>query len=124
MAFVFLIRIRFLIRCEDTGVLYCIHESLWAVLHPVFSVCAEETSRRSLTMNLQQLVYQEIQTLPDSLLEELLDFIQFLKTNQTETTFLWEQVEETYIHRRQHPDKTTLATAEEWLADTADLDED
>jgi hypothetical protein len=75
-------------------------------------------------MNLQQLVYQEIQTLPDSLLEELLDFIQFLKTNQTETTFLWEQVEETYIHRRQHPDQTTLATAEEWLADTADLDED
>lgn len=75
-------------------------------------------------MNLQQLVYQEIQTLPDSLLEELLDFIQFLKTNQTETTFLWEQVEETDTHRRQHPDKTTLATAEEWLADTADLDED
>ena len=75
-------------------------------------------------MNLQQLVYQEIQTLPDSLLEDLLDFIQFLKTSQTETTFLWEQVEETYTHRRQHPDKTTLAPAEEWLADTADLDED
>ena len=75
-------------------------------------------------INLQQLVYQEIQTLPDSLLEELLDFIQFLKTSQTETTFLWEQVEETYTHRRQHPDKTTLATAEEWLAGTADLDED
>jgi hypothetical protein len=73
--------------------------------------------------NLQQLVYQEIQALPDSLLEELLDFIQFLKSNQTEAHFLWEQVEETYTHRRQHPDTTTISTAEEWLADTADLDD-
>ena len=75
-------------------------------------------------MHLQQLVYQEIQTLPDNLLEELLDFIQFLNTNQTETTFLWEQVEETYAHRLQHPDKMTIATAEEWLAHTADIDKD
>jgi hypothetical protein len=73
---------------------------------------------------LQQLVSQEIQTLPDNLLGEVLDFIQFLKANQTEDTFLWEQVEETYTHRREHPDTTTLATADEWLADTADLDDD
>ena len=73
--------------------------------------------------NLQQLIYQAIQTLPDSLLEELLDFIQFLKTNQTEATFLWEEVEATYTHRRQHPDTTTIATAAEWFADTADLDD-
>ena len=41
-----------------------------------------------------------------------------------ESAFLWRQVEETYTHRRQDLDTTTLITAEEWLADTADLDDD
>jgi hypothetical protein len=50
----------------------------------------------------QQLLYQESQTLPDDLVAEVLDFVQFLKSGSTEEAFLWSQVEETYRYRRQH----------------------
>lgn len=31
---------------------------------------------------------------------------------------LWEQVQETYAHRRQHPEEVRTLTVDEWLADT------
>jgi hypothetical protein len=42
---------------------------------------------------IQQLLYQEIQTLPDDSAAEVLDFVQFLKSGSTEEAFLWSQVE-------------------------------
>lgn len=72
----------------------------------------------------QQLLYQEIQTLPDNLVAEVLDFVQYLKSGWTEESFLWSQVEKTYQYRQQHPEEVITVTGEEWLADTADLDDE
>lgn len=69
----------------------------------------------------QHLLYQEMQTLPDDLATEVLDFIQFLKSDLTEEDFLWSQVEETYPYRRQRPDDIMTVTGDEWLADTAQM---
>ncbi len=72
----------------------------------------------------QQLLYQEIQTLPDNLGLEVLDFIQFLKSGQDEEAFLWSQIEKTYRYRQQHPEYVMTVTGDEWLVDSADLDDD
>ncbi len=71
----------------------------------------------------QQLLYQEIQTLPDNLGLEVLDFIQFLKSGRGEEAFLWSQVEKTYRYRQQHPEDVMTVTGDEWLADSVDLDD-
>jgi hypothetical protein len=70
----------------------------------------------------QRLLQQEIQTLPDELTTEVLDFVQFLKTRRMEDRFLWQQVEETHAYREQHPEEVLTMTAEEFLALT-DVDD-
>jgi hypothetical protein len=67
------------------------------------------------TATVQRLLQQEIQTLPDELTTEVLDFVQFLKTRRMEDRFLWQQVEETYAYREQHPEEVLTMTAEEFL---------
>ena len=74
------------------------------------------------TATVQRLLQQEIQTLPDELTTEVLDFVQFLKTRRMEDRFLWQQVEETYAYREQHPEEVLTMTAEEFLALT-DMDD-
>jgi len=49
-------------------------------------------------------------------------FLAVLEEAENEEAFLWNQVEETYAYRRQHPEDVITATAEEWLADTVRLD--
>jgi len=66
----------------------------------------------------QQLLYQEIETLPDHLVTEVLDFVQFLKSGWTEEAFLWSQVEQTYEYRRQHPEEVYTVTAERMTGET------
>ena len=75
------------------------------------------------TATVQRLLQQEIQTLPDELTTEVLDFVQFLKTRRMEDRFLWQQVEETYAYREQHPEEVLTMTAEEFLTltDTDDI---
>jgi len=68
------------------------------------------------TATVQRLLQQEIQTLPDELTTEVLDFVQFLKTRRMEDRFLWQQVEETYAYREQHPEEVLTMTTEEFLA--------
>jgi hypothetical protein len=75
------------------------------------------------TTTVQQLLQNEVQTLPDDLVIEVLDFIQFLKSRRAEEAFLWEQVEETRAYRRRHPEEVMTVTADEWMAATADLDD-
>lgn len=74
------------------------------------------------TATVQRLLQQEIQTLPDELTTEVLDFVQFLKTRRMEDRFLWQQVEETYAYREQHPEEVLTMTAEEFLTLT-DMDD-
>ncbi len=64
---------------------------------------------------IQQLISQEIQSLPDELAVEVLDFIQFLKAREQEESFLWEQVEETRSYRHKHPEDVITQTGDEWL---------
>ena len=75
------------------------------------------------TATVQRLLQQEIQTLPDELTTEVLDFVQFLKTRRMEDRFLWQQVEETYAYREQHPEEVLTMTGEEFLTltDTDDI---
>ena len=75
------------------------------------------------TATVQRLLQQEIRTLPEELTAEVLDFVQFLKARRVEERFLWQQVEETYACREQHPDEVLTMTAEEFLALTTDADD-
>jgi hypothetical protein len=75
------------------------------------------------TATVQRLLQQEIQTLPDELSVEVLDFVQFLKARRREDRFLWQQVEETYAYREQHPEEVLTVTAEEFLGLTNDGDD-
>ena len=75
------------------------------------------------TATVQRLLQQEIRTLPEELTAEVLDFVQFLKARRVEERFLWQQVEETYAYREQHPEEVLTMTAEEFLALTTDADD-
>jgi hypothetical protein len=74
------------------------------------------------TATAQRLLQQEIRTLPEELTAEVLDFVQFLKARRVEERFLWQQVEETYAYREQHPEEVLTLTTEEFLALT-DVDD-
>lgn len=76
------------------------------------------------TASVHQLLQKEVQTLPEDLVVEVLDFVQFLKSRRDEEAFLWEQVEATQAYRRRHPESVTTMTADEWLEMTADLDDE
>ena len=70
------------------------------------------------TASVHTLLQQEIQTLSDDLVVEVLDFVQFLKSRRDEQAFLWEQVEATRAFRRRHPEDVVTITADEWMAAT------
>ena len=74
------------------------------------------------TPSIHDLINKEIETLPDELVAEVLDFIQFLKSRREED-FLWERVEETYTHRQKNPEDVTTVTTDEWMEATAHLNE-
>ena len=73
------------------------------------------------TPSIHDLINKEIETLPDELVAEVLDFIQFLKSRREEEDFLWERVEEAYTHRQKNPEDVTTVTSEEWMEATAHL---
>lgn len=70
------------------------------------------------TLNTRELLQQEISSLPESLAEEVFDFVLFIKARRAEEAFLWEQVEAAQAYRRAHQDEAITSTAEEWEADT------
>ncbi|MCU0493672.1 MAG: hypothetical protein MUD01_18950 [Chloroflexaceae bacterium] len=74
------------------------------------------------TANVHDMVKQEVDTLPDVLAGEVLDFVFFLKARYAEEAFLWTKVEEAQQHRRQHPEEVQTVTAEEWEQLTEHLD--
>lgn len=67
---------------------------------------------------------QEIEGLSPSLIEEILDFVLFIKTRREEDAFLWEQIEETFTYRQQNPDEVMTVSGEEWETLTADLEDE
>lgn len=74
------------------------------------------------TANVHALVKQEVDTLPDGLAAEVLDFVLFLKQRHAEEQFLWQQVEASREYRSRNPDDIQTVTAEEWERLTQDLD--
>jgi hypothetical protein len=70
------------------------------------------------TASAHALLQQEIQTLSDDLVVEVLDFVQFLESRRVEHAFLWEQVKATRAWRRQHPEDVVTVAADEWMAAT------
>jgi hypothetical protein len=56
----------------------------------------------------------EIAGLPESIAQEALDFVLFVKARHAEEKFLWAQVEETQRHREAHPEEVMTVTADEW----------
>ncbi len=73
-------------------------------------------------LEMREVIRREVEDLPAPLVEEVLDFIMFLKTRRAEETYLWRQVEEAHEHRRRNPDDVTTVTPEEWDKVTAHLD--
>jgi len=70
---------------------------------------------------LQQTIFEEIQVLPENLLEELLDFIRFLRSPKDEDAFAVEQIQATSDYRNKNEDSVITVTAEEFLQDTEEL---
>jgi parvulin-like peptidyl-prolyl isomerase len=75
-----------------------------------------------LIQQIQQIAAQEEYT-PEQIIVTALQFYleHYEAANQDEDAFLWEQVEESYAYRRQHPEDLLTVTAEEWLTNTAYL---
>lgn len=71
-----------------------------------------------------ELLRNEIETLPEPIAAEVLDFVLFVKARHDEEAYLWRQVEVAYERRRQHPDDVLTVTAEEWNTLTAELEDD
>ncbi len=76
------------------------------------------------TLTLQERLQHEVESLPPSLIEEILDFILFVKARRVEEDFLWQQVEKTRLYREQDPNNVMTVTAEEWDDLTTDLDDE
>jgi hypothetical protein len=70
-----------------------------------------------------QMLLDEISSLPESLAEEVFDFVLFAKARRAEEEFLWKQVKETRSYRQQHPEDLMTVTPEEWDTLTAHLDD-
>lgn len=70
-------------------------------------------------MSTQEVLAQEVATLGEDLILEVLDFVQFLKSQRAEQVFLREQVAAAHSYRRNHPAEVRTVTAEEWMAATA-----
>ncbi len=71
-----------------------------------------------MALNTRELLQQEIASLPETLTEEVFDFVLFVKARRAEESFLWEQVEAARAYRRDHPDEVVTASADEWEATT------
>ena len=69
-------------------------------------------------------VREEISEMPADMVEQVLDFIRFLKSDEDEEAFLWAQVEETLAQRSQSPETVKTVSAEEWLADTETVEDE
>jgi hypothetical protein len=78
----------------------------------------------SVQTTLHEMLQQEIKTLSPAMIEEILDFVLFIKARRAEEVFLWEQAEETRVYRQQHPDEVLTVTADEWDKLTAYLDDE
>jgi hypothetical protein len=75
------------------------------------------------TLSLTERLHQELEGLSPSLIEEILDFVLFIKARREEDAFLWQQVEETYTYRQENPNEVMTVSGEEWEALTADLED-
>ncbi|NJN96331.1 MAG: hypothetical protein HC875_20550 [Anaerolineales bacterium] len=76
------------------------------------------------TQTIHKVLQQEIEALSPALIEEVLDFVLFVKARRAEENFLWQQIEETQQYRRQHPDEVMTVTAEEWDKLSIHLDDE
>jgi hypothetical protein len=74
------------------------------------------------TLNVREMLKREVELLPDSLAEEVFDFIRFVKEQHAEETFLWRQVRETQSYRQQTPENVITVTADEWDEATRHLE--
>ena len=70
----------------------------------------------------QEMLQDEIKSLPEPLVEEVFDFVLFMKARHAEEAFLWKQVKEAQDYRSQHPEEVITATPEEWEESTQHLD--
>jgi hypothetical protein len=76
------------------------------------------------TLSLTKRLIQELEGLSPALIEEILDFVLFIKARREEDAFLWQQVEETHTYRQQNPNEVVTVSAEEWDTLTADLNDE
>ncbi|MEW6716787.1 MAG: hypothetical protein AB1345_04695 [Chloroflexota bacterium] len=73
-------------------------------------------------LNIREMLLREVKRLPESLAEEVFDFVLFVKERHAEEAFLWQQVQETQSYRQKNPQDVISATAEEWDEATRHLE--
>jgi len=66
------------------------------------------------TLTLHEMLKREVDLLPEALVEEVFDFVLFVREQRAEETFLWRQVRETQAYRQQNPEDVSVVTADQW----------
>lgn len=74
--------------------------------------------------DVHETLQREVATLPEPLAREALDLVLFVKARHAEEAALWSKVQEARAHRADHPEEVVEATADEWDAATAHVDEE
>ncbi|MEI6778671.1 MAG: hypothetical protein WCK70_17360 [Chloroflexales bacterium] len=70
----------------------------------------------------QDLLRREIDNLSESVAQEVLDFVLFVKARRAEEAFLWGQAEAAQRYRTAHPHEVQTVDADTWDQLTAHLD--
>jgi hypothetical protein len=65
-------------------------------------------------LNVREMLKREVELLPETLAEEVFDFVLFVKEQRAEEVFLWQQVRETQAYRQRNPQDVITATSDEW----------
>lgn len=58
----------------------------------------------------------EVESLPDDLAAEVLDFIEFVRQRRAEEAFLWQQAAAAELRMADQPDEVQTVTRSEWEA--------
>lgn len=66
----------------------------------------------------------EVESLPEPMAAEVLEFVLFVKARHNEDAYLWQQIEAAHDRRLRHPEEVMTVTAAEWDALTARLEDE
>ncbi len=74
------------------------------------------------TLSVHEMLKREVDLLPETLAEEVIDSVLFVKEQRAGAMFLWQQVRETQAYWQHNPQGVIIAAADEWEEATRHLE--